>query len=165
MRLHVISWPRVGSLCALVVLFSMSGNQDQGLVSPCSHPSNHAEFAHDTRSDIRAPLRSPRGFLHAVTCVCDLNPQGYLWLATVCSSWVWMCSFSTGRTADNPLGVPSPCVNLANIMVARCGLLIMLATTSGNVWTLEQPWSSLMEVGFGGGCHKKMIVVCCKDLH
>ena len=90
-------------------------------------------------------ILAPAGFLHAVTMVLALDPTaGFLWLATVCSSWVWMSHGSTGRCVAFPLGMPCASVNDANTMVARCSLLILLCIAKGCIWALEQPPSSLM---------------------
>ena len=87
---------------------------------------------------------SSAGFACALSLTLSLDPMaGFLWLATVCSSWVWISSSSTGRTVDYPLGVPCESAASANCMVARCGLLVVLAISRGCIWALEQPASSL----------------------
>ena len=80
----------------------------------------------------------------ALAMVMQLDAQGLLWLAIVCSSWVWMSRGSTGRSIDYPLGVPCQSVDAANKMVARCGMLMIIAIARGAAWALEQPMSSLM---------------------
>ena len=88
---------------------------------------------------------SSAGFACALSLTLSLDPMaGFLWLATVCSTWVWISSSSTGRTVDYPLGVPCESTASANCMVARCGLLVVLAISRGCIWALEQPASSLM---------------------
>ena len=87
----------------------------------------------------------PTGFLHAIAMVMSLDQTyGFLWLATVCSSWIWMSQGSTGRSNAFPLGIPCKSVDEANMMVARCGLLIIMCIAKGCAWALEQPSSSLM---------------------
>ena len=91
-------------------------------------------------------LNSSSGFVYALVMALRLDEaDGLMWLATVCSSWVWMARGSTGRTMDLPLGVPCQSTYIANKMVARCGALILLCICIGCEWALEQPASSLME--------------------
>ena len=90
-------------------------------------------------------ITTPEGFICALAMVMSLHPtDGFLWLATVCSSWVWLSRGSTGRSVSFPLGVPCASVDLANLMVARCALLILLVIAMGCAWGLEQPATSLM---------------------
>lgn len=90
-------------------------------------------------------INSPAGFICALTMLLTLHPtDGLLWLATVCSTWVWMSRGSTMRSLEFPLGMPCHSTAGANQMVARCGLLIMLCMAFGCAWILEQPATSLM---------------------
>lgn len=90
-------------------------------------------------------ILTPDGFLYATAMVMSLHPRaGFLWLATVCSSWVWIAQGSTGRSIECPLGRPCRSTARANMMVARCSLLALLCIAVGNSWALEQPASSLM---------------------
>ena len=96
-------------------------------------------------------MLSSAGFLHAIAMTLKLDPQaGFLWLATVCSSWVWICRSSSKRSREFPLGVPCRSNREANCMVARCCLLMVLCIAKGCAWCLEQPSSSLMV------CHPAM---------
>ena len=95
---------------------------------------------HRTLIDILGAL----GFLFATRLTLAVQEHGLVWLAPVCSMWVWCCRWSSGRTPERPLGLPTKCVLAGNIMVARCMLLAVLAQVSGAVATLEQPISSSM---------------------
>jgi hypothetical protein len=90
-------------------------------------------------------INGDAGFMCVVSLVLSLDPiQGFLWLATVCSSWVWMSRGSTGRSMEFPLGIPCLSTDNGNKMVARCALLMLLAIAMGSAWCLEQPMTSLM---------------------
>ena len=88
---------------------------------------------------------SPQGFALCVAMVMSLKGNGLLWLATVCSTWVFMCRGTSQRSKIDPLGrTELPCVRSANLMVSRCALLMRLCHAKGGTWILEQPMSSLM---------------------
>lgn len=71
--------------------------------------------------------------------------KGLLWLAPVCSSWVFMCLSQSERHKWNPLGaVGKGFVDDANTMTSRCVVLMVLYNAMGGVWVLEQPRTSLM---------------------
>ena len=66
-----------------------------------------------------------------------------LWLAPVCSSFIFMSKGSTWRTWVNPLGdIRYFSVRKANVMASRCVLLCRLAHALGIIFILEQPISS-----------------------
>jgi hypothetical protein len=65
-------------------------------------------------------IMTPDGFINATIMVMSLDQRhGFLWLATVCSSWVWIYRKSAGRSIRNPLGDTSTSTTQANTMVAR----------------------------------------------
>ncbi len=110
--------------------------------SAAGFPSMGYDFLKDP---LMNNILSPAGFLHAIAMVASLDPVGgFLWQATVCSTWVWISQGSTGRSAQFPLGVPCRSTLEANCMVARCSLLVLLSIARGTIWALEQPSSSLM---------------------
>jgi len=86
------------------------------------------------------------GFLTAVQWLRRLRVHGGTHWATVCSTWVWICRATSGRTEDRPLGRPELCraVDEANMMVSRCALLLLWLQSTCRTWILEQPSSSLM---------------------
>ena len=88
---------------------------------------------------------SPQGFVICVSMVMSLKGNGLLWLATVCSTWVFICLSVTQRSKIDPLGDTNrACVKTANLMVSRCALIMRLIAAKGGAWVLEQPMSSLM---------------------
>ena len=89
-------------------------------------------------------LTADAGFIYALWLVMCLHPDGLCWLATVCSSWIWMSRSSTGRTATTPMGLPSLSTHSGNTMVARTAALIQLIAAKSAWYGLEQPHQSLM---------------------
>ena len=66
---------------------------------------------------------------------------------TVCSSWVWICRATSGRSEVNPLGfLDRKPVREGNTMVARMAVVLWLLACKQVSWVLEQPRSSLMEL-------------------
>lgn len=88
----------------------------------------------------------------------------------MCSSWVWMCRHTTGRSELNVMGRGSATTLNANIMVSRVVLLFRLAVARGAAAIIEQPVSSLMylhdrfqDLSLGGHetVFRLCLVVCC----
>eukprot|EP00969_Alexandrium_andersonii_P259335 11467138-Alexandrium_andersonii.AAC.1 len=89
-------------------------------------------------------MNGDSGFLAAVPLSKKLKTTfGLGWLATVCSSWIFLCMASTGRTKDCPRGSPtSPSAVAGNTMAAR-SCLLMLAMWAKRCFTVvEQPAST-----------------------
>ena len=85
------------------------------------------------------------GFLYALTVLLSVSPNGLLWLATVCSTWVFMSRSTTGRSSGDPLGCSRHAtVDDGNIQAGRSALLALVAMCRGVFWALEQPHSSIM---------------------
>jgi len=60
-------------------------------------------IAYDVRHtglDGAEDIMSDAGIIFALTLILRLNPAGLAWFGIVCSSWVWMCRWSTGRWRD-----------------------------------------------------------------
>ena len=86
------------------------------------------------------------GFVRALLFVLGLEPDGMLWAAPPCRTWVWIGRWQTQRSARNPLGSNSGCVAEANVQVACVVLLILIGLLLHNVrFWFEQPASSLIE--------------------
>jgi hypothetical protein len=72
-------------------------------------------------------LCSPVGFLTALFLCMRLKSNGMLWLAPVCSSWVFMNRGTSQRSWWNPLGQDTyESVRQGNLQVSRCMLLVRL---------------------------------------
>ena len=86
------------------------------------------------------------GYIFALSLACQVRAGGFALLAPVCSTWVWICRHSVKRSYFKPLGDSQMrCVREANIMVARCVILVLLLSARGVMVVLEQPVSSLMQ--------------------
>ncbi len=93
-------------------------------------------------------LNSNPGFALAIGLVARLamNPDGgLLWMAPVCSTWIYLAMGVTLRSRFTPDGdTDLRSVRDANLMARRCVLLAQLADAFGITWILEQPKSSVM---------------------
>jgi hypothetical protein len=92
-------------------------------------------------------MNSCPGFCLAITLVLRMamKGRGLLWLAPVCSTWIFMSSGTTQRTKWAPEGnTRLECVRNANLMSARCVVLCALADALNVTFILEQPLSSVM---------------------
>jgi len=86
-----------------------------------------------------------KGFCFAMWLACMVDSAGIVFLAPVCSSWVWVCRSGSGRCAAFPLGDTSKrFVRHGNAMVSRTVLLLWILEARGVFWVLEQPLSSLL---------------------
>ncbi len=103
-----------------------------------------AAYAYDIKHGPDENICDHGGFLKALWLVLRLNPGSLAWFGTVCSTWVFMSRWTTGRSAYKPLGDNTACVQEANMMVSQAVLLKHLAQCRGVCWLLEQPASSLM---------------------
>ena len=92
-------------------------------------------------------LLTPQGFCLAISLVLrmGIGGRGLLWLAPVCSTWIFLSTGTTLRSKINPSGDTSlRCVREANTMTSRCVLLMALADAMNITYILEQPTSSVM---------------------
>lgn len=99
------------------------------------------------RHPVMEDILSPEGFLTAMRNVKNIREGGVLHVATVCSTWVYICRATTGRSVSKPLGNRrEPLTEEANTMAARVALLLAFAACC-LVWFIhEQPLSSLLPV-------------------
>jgi hypothetical protein len=97
------------------------------------------------RHPVFEDINSPEGMLTALRLIRNIREGGVAHLATVCSTWVYLCRATTGRSVTNPLGDRGePLVENANTMVARTSLLLVFATALLVFFIHEQPLTSLM---------------------
>ena len=97
-------------------------------------------------------INEPYGFLLIILMVLRMflnsaktGDEAVLWLAPLCSSWVFMCRGVSMRSRVTPHGDTSvPLVAASNEMVAKTALLLKLADALGVAWVLEQPESSVL---------------------
>lgn len=94
---------------------------------------------------VNQDILSPSGFAFALALLLRARPGSVVWFAIVCSTWVWVSRYSTGRSAWNPLGRRTKATVEANFMMARVLLLFRLSHALGHFTILEQPTSSILE--------------------
>ena len=84
------------------------------------------------------------GLALVIVLTLRLVPQGLLFIAAQCSSWVWIGRASTCRSGANPLGDSSRrLVAEGNELNCRTALLCTICSMNTAVWMIEQPVSSL----------------------
>ena len=85
------------------------------------------------------------GFMKALSTVLCLRPKGLLWMAPVCSSFVFMNSSNCKRTKQNPAGNTGygP-VREGNRMATIAAFLYAVAMLIGAKPIIEQPAGSIM---------------------
>ena len=69
----------------------------EAAVSKGLHAKGFVGATMDVRHDPRHNVLKPVGFLTLLALVMRLRPRGLLWLAPVCSTWVFMSRGTTGR--------------------------------------------------------------------
>ncbi len=93
----------------------------------------------------RMDINTDEGFCILLGLALSLAPGGLLWLAPVCSSWIWI---NAGTHTRNQLAwsgnTDHAYIAEANKMVTRCALLIWLVRFRGCSWVIEQPRSSVL---------------------
>ena len=98
-------------------------------------------------SALHQDLTLPHGMVAAMQWLRRVlrNGMGASWFATVCSSWIFLSSPSTGRRFDRPEGNTLHwSVRHSNTMVCRTNLLMVFCYAVNIAWCLEQPHSSVM---------------------
>ncbi len=89
------------------------------------------------------------GFIFTFGLILRLRPgsSSITFLAPVCSSWVWISRYRTGRCAGVPLGFRfDPQIENYNVMVSRCMLILFYLCIMEIPWVLEQPGTSIMNL-------------------
>ena len=107
------------------------------------HTSVPYEVLHDS---VAYNLLGDEGFLHGLKLALSCRSGACGWLAPVCSSWIFLNRFTSGRTATRPLGnfKERQYVADANVMVSRCVLLAWVFVGVGGWFAVEQPANSLL---------------------
>ena len=97
------------------------------------------------RDGLFMDIASKLGVVTALTLCTRVMPGGVGWLATVCSSFSWMCRHSVERSKTAPLGdACSWSATNGNLLAARSALIMLLLMALGAGWFLEQPANSIM---------------------
>ena len=74
----------------------------EAAVTKALRAMGYAGACMDLRRDARHNVLQPVGFITLLGLVMRLRPRGLLWLAPVCSTWVFMSRGSTGRRELRP---------------------------------------------------------------
>ena len=92
-------------------------------------------------SEVSEDVSCEHGFLHAVSLVMRLRVGGLLWIAPVCSSWVWLNVSMTKRSADNCYKGDTKYkpVQEGNHIAILCAFLLELAFARKLQAVLENP--------------------------
>jgi hypothetical protein len=86
------------------------------------------------------------GYLLMLSLLLRVLPGGFHMSAPVCSTFTWINRASSGRTSWSPLGdINKARIALANVMVTRTILALLLSSARGQWWVLEQPALSIMQ--------------------
>ena len=88
-------------------------------------------------------LTTTRGFCHLLCLLLRMPVGAILWMAPVCSSFVWISASVTRRSRAFPCGRRGVLsVEVGNLLLTRTILAIMLASAKQICWVLEQPNST-----------------------
>ena len=103
-----------------------------------------SSIASDSEYGPHMDITTDEGLALLVTCVCRTARGGLMLMGPKCSSWVWVCRFSSQRSVENPLGdATRDFVRQGNCLNACCSLVCRIAWALGVSWVIEQPSSSL----------------------
>jgi hypothetical protein len=90
-------------------------------------------------------ITTPAGFRQALVYVLRLKPNGVIWAAPECKTWIFIGRKGTGRSFLNPRGDErKKQIRNANLIAENTICLLTLAWLQGGEVFLEQPGSSLM---------------------
>ncbi len=104
--------------------------------------------------DRHQDMCAPEGLVTALYYYFRGDTDALQWFATVCSTWIFMSRFTTGRSESVPMGNTTfGMVACANNMTARTGIVIALCYVQLKAWCLEQPDKSLMK------CHTTLAFI------
>ena len=126
----------------LVEYFCGAGAVWRNVQTICGLPTLGYDIAHGPSEDFNSDTI---GFITALQWWRRLMACAWIWLGTVCSTWVFMCLASTGRSTTVPRGnTRQSCVREGNRHVGRSALLMSLQYATKRGFMLEQPGTSLM---------------------
>lgn len=98
-----------------------------------------------SRSGRPQDINSKAGFMEATKNVLSLKPDGSLWAAVECKTWIFISRYGTGRSQWNPAGNSKiPRIGNANKMAVAVTTLLVLAWYIDVHVFVEQPTSSLL---------------------
>ena len=90
-------------------------------------------------------ILSRAGFMNSLKAVLAIQPGGLLWMAPVCSSWVFLNSCNCQRSKEHPEGSTGyKPVQEGNRMASMAAFLFAVAILTGVHPVVEQPAGSIM---------------------
>ena len=105
----------------------------------------HSVLSYDIKHGPLEDWNGAAGFITAIQWWRRLLQHELVWLGTVCSSWIFMCMGSSGRSIRDPRGSTQyAAIRDGNAHVARSALMMALTYACNQCFVLEQPGSSLM---------------------
>jgi len=130
----------------LCILDAVEGFAGEAAITKSLRSHCLLAVAYDYKYDaVLQNILNPYGYVFLLSLVLRLGPLGVMWLAVVCSSWVWVSRSSTKRSFVKPMGEESHVsVKQSNVMVSRATILIYICEALSLLWFLEQPSTSLM---------------------
>ena len=107
---------------------------------------------YDIQDDhLHEDILMPEGFAYAMMLLLALEGGGGVWAGIVCSSWIGLNRYTSGRRPWKPLGhIQYVSVRDGNMMAARLAALLIVAEALGLWYVVEQPAGSLLF------CHPRM---------
>ena len=89
-------------------------------------------------------LLTPVGLLAAIRICLAIRPQGTVWFAPPCSSWVWLTRHSSGRGFVVEGDATLNAIVQQNAVAHRVAFLCHLLSARGCFWIIEQPQRSVL---------------------
>ena len=103
------------------------------------------EIRHDASED----MLSDEGWLKALSNIVHTKCDGLNHWGPPCSSWVFINRWTSGRTAQNPLGNEARrYVRDANTMTSRMVVLLLVSVILGQHFLLEQPLTTILHLHY-----------------
>ena len=138
---YLVSGHMAGLVDGLCILDAVEGFAGEAAITKSLRSHCLLAVAYDYKYDaVLQNILNPYGYVFLLSLVLRLGPLGVMWLAVVCSSWVWVSRSSTKRSFVKPMGEESHAsVKQSNVMVSRATILIYICEALSLLWFLEQP--------------------------
>ena len=96
--------------------------------------------------DINHDTCSAKGYRRWLETMFFTHLKALQWLSPTCTSWVWICRATTGRTNGNWAGrTQHPFVSIGNQQAVRVTIQLIIGHFIGIDFILEQPLSSIFD--------------------
>jgi hypothetical protein len=116
-----------------------------GSIFKAAVASGHAGEGIDILGPHGVDLSTQEGFQYALRRVMSLKPGGLLWMAPVCSSFIWLSRSQTKRKLTNVMGDPgSASACMGNLFAQQCAFFLAVAYARGVHVAIENPGGSMI---------------------